>query len=378
MKSILLAISVLTTMSCRAEDRNEASLNNPTVEPIAKETEVKSDIAEANIVLETTASTTDTVEPESTTEKDESLKSTKIEKPKKPVQGAVKFVPTEQAVEEGLLPDEEAVIAEPEEMTIEEPYKASDKANIGEKPKQENAKTQDVLNKELITPKEEEKTATEDVLAELHDTWDKLLSKYVNNQGGVNYAGMKSEKAKLNAYLQTLGENAPSSDWSKEKTMAYWINVYNAATVKLIVDNYPASSIMDLDGGKTWDVKRINIGGKSYSLNNVEHDILRAKYKDARIHFAVNCAAQSCPKLHNEAWTAENLESNLENLTREFINNKAANQISSQSLQLSKIFEWYAGDFGDITAYIDRYTDVDVSSKAKVSYNDYDWALNKQ
>ena len=88
-----------------------------------------------------------------------------------------------------------------------------------------------------------------------------------------------------------------------QKKMAYWINVYNAFTIKMIVDNYPVSSITKLHGGKPWDVKWIELGEKKYSLNEIEHNILRPQFKDARIHFAVNCAAQSCPPILNKAWT---------------------------------------------------------------------------
>ena len=127
--------------------------------------------------------------------------------------------------------------------------------------------------------------------------WNGLLRKYVNSSGKVNYKGFKSDKSKLDAYLKELENNPIQENWSKAKKMAYWINAYNAFTIKLIVDNYPISSITKLHGGKPWDVKWIKLGGQTYSLNNIENDILRPKYKDARIHFAVNCAAKSCPPL---------------------------------------------------------------------------------
>ncbi|MEK7254271.1 MAG: DUF547 domain-containing protein, partial [Bacteroidota bacterium] len=145
-----------------------------------------------------------------------------------------------------------------------------------------------------------------------HDAWDKLLRQHVNTAGQVDYASFKKDKPKLDAYLRELETHPPQSDWSKAEKMAFWINAYNANTIKLIVENYPLASITKLDGGKTWDVQRIKIGGKTYSLNNIENDILRPQFKDARIHFAVNCAARSCPPLLNQAWTAANLEANFE------------------------------------------------------------------
>lgn len=211
-----------------------------------------------------------------------------------------------------------------------------------------------------------------------HDAWDKLLQQYVNAEGKVNYDGLKKDKAKLEAYLKALEANAPLDSWSKGEKMAFWINAYNAATVKLIVDNYPLASITKLDGGKTWDVKRVKIGGKTYSLNNIENDILRPQFKDARIHFAVNCAALGCPPLLNRAWTAANLESNLEKQALAFINNPRFNKISEKSVQVSKIFEWYAADFGNLISYLKKYTTKKLSPDAKVTYLDYDWGLNKQ
>ncbi len=214
--------------------------------------------------------------------------------------------------------------------------------------------------------------------APTHATWDGLLRKYVDTNGKVNYPGFKSEKSKLEAYLKELDSSPPQNSWSKAEKMAFWINAYNAATVLLIIDNYPAQSIMKLDGGKTWDVKRVKIGGNLYSLNYIEHDILRPQFKDARIHFAVNCAARGCPPLLNRAWTASNLESNLEQQTRAFINNSQYNKIKEGAVQLSKIFEWYASDFGNPISYLNKYSVVKIKPNAKVSYLEYDWVLNSQ
>ncbi len=159
--------------------------------------------------------------------------------------------------------------------------------------------------------------------------------------------------------------------------MAFWINAYNAFTVKLIVDNYPISSIMKLDNGKVWDRKWINIGGKTYSLNNIENDILRPQFKDPRIHFAVNCAAKSCPPLLNRAWTAANLESNFEKQARAFINNPEFNKISAKEVEVSKIFDWYASDFGNLIDYLNKYSSTKINANAKVKFREYDWALNE-
>ena len=210
-----------------------------------------------------------------------------------------------------------------------------------------------------------------------HNTWNGLLREHVSSSGKVNYKGFKSDISTLNAYLKELENNPIQNNWSKAKKMAYWVNAYNAFTIKLIVDNYPVSSITKLHGGKPWDVKWIKLGEQTYSLNNIENDILRPKYKDARIHFAVNCAAQSCPPLLNQAWTESNLEQLFEKQAKAFINNPKFNTIKSKEVEISKIFEWYAVDFGNIIDYLNQYTNTPINKNAKVKYKEYNWALNE-
>lgn len=211
-----------------------------------------------------------------------------------------------------------------------------------------------------------------------HAIWDALLKKCVDVNGGVDYSGLKKEHNTLKGYLSLLSSNAPQPSWTKAQSMSYWINAYNAHTVDLILQNYPIGSITDLDKGNPWEVKRIKIGGQVYSLNNIEHDILRKNYKDPRIHFAVNCAAKSCPKLHNEAWTEMNLEKNLEALTKSFVNNTTSNKITAGNLVLSKIFEWYMIDFGNLISFLNKYSNSKINESAKINFMDYDWQLNKQ
>jgi hypothetical protein len=158
--------------------------------------------------------------------------------------------------------------------------------------------------------------------------------------------------------------------------MAYWINAYNAFTVKLIIDNWPVSSIRDIHNGDPWNVKWIELEGKKYSLNQIENDILRPRYGDARIHFAVNCAAKSCPPLLNRAFTSEQLNAQLDQQARSFINSTQYNSISPQSIQVSKIFDWYAADFGNLIDYLNQYSNTTIRSGAKVSFLEYDWGLN--
>lgn len=211
-----------------------------------------------------------------------------------------------------------------------------------------------------------------------HSAFDDLLRKYVSASGVVNYKGINSEMDQLEAYLTILEQNPVSSDWSRNQKLAYWINAYNAFTIKLILDHYPVNSIQEIAGGKPWDLKWIKLGGKTYSLNQIENDIIRPEFNEPRIHFAVNCAAQSCPPLANEAFTADNLDLLLEEQTKAFINNPKYNTIRAGSVKVSKIFDWYGQDFGDITAFINKYSEEQISASTTISYADYNWNLNNK
>jgi hypothetical protein len=212
-----------------------------------------------------------------------------------------------------------------------------------------------------------------------HAVWDELLKKYVDDSGGVNYAALKKERNQLKGYLSYLGQHVPDpSAVSEEERLAYWINVYNAFTVELILEHYPLKSIRDIGDGNPWDAKWIDLGGKKYSLNQIEHEIIRPRFGEPRIHFAVNCAAKSCPPLLNTAWTGENLSANLQEVTEAFINNSSYNKISRSRLSLSRIFDWYEEDFESIAGFVSKYAHIAVNSNAKISYLEYDWALNRQ
>ena len=216
-----------------------------------------------------------------------------------------------------------------------------------------------------------------------HAKWNALLNKHVSAEGMVDYEGFKKDRGLLNEYLTLLSTNQPSADWSKEESMAFWINAYNAFTVDLILKHYPLKSINEIkvSGKKPWDISFIKIGGNSYTLNNIEHDILRAKYKDPRIHFAVNCASISCPLLYDKAFTAESLNSQLNRQAERFINDSQRNKISNNSAQLSKIFEWFKSDFeqkGSLVDFLNQYSKTKLSSSARISYLNYNWNLNNQ
>ncbi len=209
----------------------------------------------------------------------------------------------------------------------------------------------------------------------IHETWNDLLKKHVSSTGKVDYKGFKADLDILDTYIRSLNDNAPSESASKNDRLAYWINAYNAVTVRLIVSNYPITSITKIDGGKTWDVKRYSNGSKKLSLNDIENNILRPM-GDARVHFALNCAAKSCPPIYNEAFTAENVNKLLEQRTKQFVNSSRM-VIEKEQIKLPKIFEWYAKDFGNVVEFVNKYAKTKASKTAKVVYLDYDWGLNE-
>jgi len=219
-----------------------------------------------------------------------------------------------------------------------------------------------------------------------HHQWDNLLKKHVNASGMVNYKGFQKDKTGFDAYIKILGDNAPQSSWSQNEQKAYWINAYNAFTVSLILQKYPVKSIKDIAGNiykinTPWDIKFINIGGKKYDLNNIEHGILRKKFDDPRIHFALVCAAMSCPRLRNEAYTGAKLDAQLDDAGKGFLNDKSKNRISTDKAEISKYFTWYSGDFtknGNLVYFINKYSQTKINSKTKISYLDYNWSLNEQ
>ena len=209
-----------------------------------------------------------------------------------------------------------------------------------------------------------------------HDAWDALLQKHVDDRGGVDYKGFLADEARLDAYLKMLSENPVQPSWPEAQQLAYWINAYNAFTVKLILGHYPVNSIRDIHNGDPWQVSWIKLGGAQYSLNQIEHNIIRPQFKDARIHFAVNCAARSCPPLLNKAYKAVVLDKQLEDQTRKFVNHPRYNTLQPHAVEVSKLFDWYGEDFDPVPAFLNRYASIRIESGASVRYKAYDWSLN--
>ena len=224
-----------------------------------------------------------------------------------------------------------------------------------------------------------------------HEIWDSLLKKHVNEEGLVDYTGFINDSLVLNQYLDSLSDRAPDpKSWTKEEQLAYWINAYNAFTVQIVIRNYPIKSIKDIASGlnipfvsTTWDIKFITIGGEVIDLNRIEHGIIRKTFKDARIHFAVNCASISCPKLRKEAYTGALLNQQLDEQTINFLRDTSYNHIfAPDRASLSKLFSWFSGDFkkhaGGVIPFVNTYIETPLSKNASLDYREYNWELNEQ
>jgi hypothetical protein len=209
-----------------------------------------------------------------------------------------------------------------------------------------------------------------------HQLWDELLQKYVSESGNVNYLGLSKERAELYGYIRILQISKPTDNNTHNEKLAYWINAYNAFTIDLILRHYPIKSIKEIKD--PWEQRLWQLGEKWYNLNEIEHHILR-KMNEPRIHFAIVCASFSCPKLKNEAYTSENLDEQLTEATKTFLTDDKRNSIASDHLELSKIFQWFAKDFkqdGSLIDFLNKYSDIEISDKAKKRFKDYNWDLN--
>lgn len=211
--------------------------------------------------------------------------------------------------------------------------------------------------------------------------FNELLQKHVTKTGIVDYQSFKADKVKLDSYISYLENTSPNNSWSVNKQKAFWINAYNAYTIKLILENYPLKSIMDIkQKGKTaWKIPFAKVGGKTYTLDHIEHEILRKNLFDPKIHVGVNCASGSCPKLGNKAFTEDNIEAELTQLMKDFINDTTRNKLSKKKVQISSIFDWFKDDFtknGSVIDFLNKYSETEISPKAKISFLKYDWTLN--
>lgn len=251
-----------------------------------------------------------------------------------------------------------------------------------------------------------------------HSAFDRLLDGYVDERGLVDYERLKENKeVALRPYLEQLAATDPAN-LSVDEQLAFWLNAYNALTLKLIVDNYPTESIRRvtpvqvpgvtvmipergffgssvLPANDPFRIPVGYVGGQERTLNEIEHEIIRPQfvgtesYDEPRIHFALVCAAMSCPKLRGEAYTGQKLQAQLADQADTFLHDRSKNAIPAEggAIQVSKIFDWFQGDFGGspeaVQQFIAPYFDGDTARQLAngaftVEYTDYDWTLNDQ
>jgi len=218
----------------------------------------------------------------------------------------------------------------------------------------------------------------------LHIEYDALLKKYVRELR-LDYAGWVAndkDAGALEQYVLALTELDPAS-WSPDEQLSYWLNLYNAATLRLVLDNYPMDSIKDLGGfmkKSPWNRKLVTVAGRDLTLNEIENDIIRPEFQDPRIHFALNCAAIGCPPLNAGAFFAGTLSEQLDTACRRALNLDPWVRVEESRVYVTKIFKWYGDDFtqdgGSILEFISRYRDTPIAGHPDIKILDYDWSLN--
>lgn len=223
-----------------------------------------------------------------------------------------------------------------------------------------------------------------------HSAWELLLERYVIvGDDGINrvqYAGIKAlSQGSLNAYLQAL-EAIDTAQLTRQQQLAFWINVYNAATVRLIVEHYPLESIRNIKvgGAGPWDHPVVTVLGRALTLGEIEHHIVRALFPDPRIHYALNCASIGCPNLAAKAYRANTLETMLSDAATAYVNHARGVQVRKGRANISKIYGWYREDFGAdeaaVLTHINQYAQGTLKRSllaiSKIGKYDYDWLLN--
>ncbi|MBB3059913.1 DUF547 domain-containing protein [Microbulbifer rhizosphaerae] len=239
-----------------------------------------------------------------------------------------------------------------------------------------------------------------------HDDWNRLLQRHVvslrdDHATAMDYAGIQRERAQLKGYLERMSavEQEQFDRWPRREQLAFLINAYNAWTVELVLRGYPnIESIKDLGSlfRTPWNKAFVPLFGDELSLDDIEHKLIRGsgRYRDPRIHFAVNCASVGCPALRTEAYTGEQLEAQLEEQARLFLTDRVRNRLDGKVLKVSKIFKWYREDFErgwrgfwSLDDFWKKYAEsLDLSPEdmrllqsgvITVEYLDYDWRLNE-
>lgn len=232
-----------------------------------------------------------------------------------------------------------------------------------------------------------------------HQAFQVFLNHHVvHTDSGINavkYAQVSdADQAKLHRYIKHL-THIDIDHYNRDVQMAYWINLYNALTIQVVLQHYPVKSIRDIDlgsgglfsslfGGGPWDAKLVTVEGKQLSLNDIEHRILRPIWQDPRIHYAVNCASYSCPNLSQKVYKGKHIDTMLDQAAKTYINSPRSVSIHNGKLRVSSIYKWYQADFGGsekgVIQHFKHYAKPQLKHKLKAfssidSYH-YNWQLN--
>jgi len=226
-----------------------------------------------------------------------------------------------------------------------------------------------------------------------HSAWDAMLKDYVEADGHLNrvdYAAWKREsRDALLSYIARM-EQFDVASLTRAEQYAYWVNLYNAVTVALILKHYPVDTIRDIDispgffSNGPWGAKLVEIGGVKLSLDNIEHDILRVNWDDPRVHYAVNCASVGCPNLARDAYTGDKLDAQLDAAARAYIASPRGLRFDGGRATASKIYSWYDEDFGNseagVIAHMRRHAQGETAERlaglSSIDNYEYDWGLN--
>ncbi|MCC6795053.1 MAG: VTT domain-containing protein [Candidatus Hydrogenedentes bacterium] len=224
-----------------------------------------------------------------------------------------------------------------------------------------------------------------------HSTFDGLLKKHVNSAGGVDYAGLRADQDALKSYLAAL-DRAPFNELGRDEKFALLINAYNAFTLQLIIEYLDSGieSIRDIPSDNRWDDKRWKIGGNTWSLNEIEHEQIRPKFREPNIHWALVCAAVGCPPLRAEAYDAAHINDQLQDQARKVHTNGSRwfqFDSAKRKVLLTALYNWYGTDFDQVSGGVLEHaakfspelaSSVQTGERPKIDWLDYDWKLNSQ
>ena len=223
-----------------------------------------------------------------------------------------------------------------------------------------------------------------------HPQLTRVLQRHVKD-GGVDYAALQRDRSGLDAYLTTLSavKEEDFNEWTEAEKLAFQINAYNGFTLRLILDHYPVDGIKSIGGwfSNPWKMDSVNLFGRKMTLDHLEHGRIRVFHNEPRIHFALVCAAQGCPPLRASAYTAANLDSELNEQARAFLRQSAKNRYdpATKTLHLSPIFKWYRDDFETdgrtLVSYVAQFLPEETARAVRaedveLDFTDYDWSLN--